>query len=376
MTIRKHPLTGVSKIAVLRANALGDYVFSVPALDALKAAFPDAELVLLGRKWHRDFLKARPGPVDRVIVLPKCDGLPHETDHVEDPEEVASFFADVRAERFDIALQMHGGGGNSNPFISTLGARLTAGLRAEGAPPLDINIPYVLYHNEVLRYLEVAGSVGAVPTGVTPEVAVTARDRQALSDEMPVLRKPCVVLHPGATDVRRRWSLRKMAALADLLVARGMCVYVTGIAEEAAVVAQVVSQAQAEIHNLCGKLSLPGMLALLESAALLVSNDTGPLHLARAIGTPTVGVYWVGNVINGGPPSVGNHRCAISWTTHCPACGLDCIANDAHVPRNGCTHETSFVDGVSVDDAAREAFSLLGLSRGVDDARLRKSARA
>ncbi|HEX7048444.1 MAG TPA: glycosyltransferase family 9 protein [Gammaproteobacteria bacterium] len=361
MTIRKYPLPGVRKIAVLRANALGDYVFTIPALDALKATFPEAEVVLLGKAWHRDFLAARPGPVDRVVVLPKCNGVPHEADRVEDPEAVDAFFADMRAEHFDIALQMHGGGGNSNPLVSALGARLTAGLRADGAPPLDINIPYVFYHNEVLRYLEVVGSVGAVPTSVTPELAVTAMDRQALTDEMPALQQPYVVLHPGATDIRRRWPLEKMTALAGILAARGLAVYVTGVAEESAAVAKVASGANENIHDLCGKLSLPGMLALLKSADLLVSNDTGPLHLARAVGTATIGIYWVGNMINGGPMNVRNHRCAMSWTTHCPLCGMDCIANDAHVPRDGCMHDESFVDGVSVDEISAHAEALLNL---------------
>ncbi|HEX6928213.1 MAG TPA: glycosyltransferase family 9 protein [Gammaproteobacteria bacterium] len=374
MTIRKHPLPGVRKIAVLRANALGDYVFTVPALCALEAAFPEAEIVLLGKAWHRDFLAARPGPVDRVIVVPKCRGIPLETDRIENPDAVAAFFEAMRAEHFDIALQMHGGGGNSNPFVSNLGARLTAGLRAEGAPPLDIDIPYVLYHNEVLRYLEVAAAVGAVPVAVAPEVTVTAADRQALARELPALGQPYVVLHPGATDIRRRWPLEKMAALADVLAARGVTVCVTGVPAESEAVARVVDGANANIHDLCGKLSLPGMVALLESAELVVSNDTGPLHLARAVGTPTVGIYWMGNVINAGPVVARAHRYAISWTTHCPACGMDCIENDAHVPRDGCRHAESFVGSVPVDEVVAHAEALLDLSEMT--ARLNRSVRA
>lgn len=376
MTIRKQPLSGVRKIAVLRANALGDYVFTIPALNALKAAFPEAEIVLLGKAWHREFLAARPGPVDRVIVPPKCTGIPHETDRVEDPAAVTGFFARMRDERFDIALQMHGGGGNSNPFVNALGARLTAGLCAEGAPPLDINVPYVLYHNEILRYLEVAGAVGALPTGVTPELAVTAADRQALKRELPALEQPYAVLHPGATDIRRRWPLERMSALADTLAARGLAVCVTGLPEESETVAGVVNGAEANIHDLCGKLSLPGMLALLESAELVVSNDTGPLHLARAVGTLTIGMYWIGNVINAGPVNVSGHRCAVSWTTYCPSCGMDCIENDAHVPGNGCAHDVSFIDGVTVEEVVAHAEELLTQRGPFVNAKLNRSAQA
>src|SRR5690348_1718880 len=115
----------INKIAVVRANALGDYIFALPALDALRAAYPAAEIVLLGAPWHAQFLTGRPGPVDRVIALPP---LP-----VTDP----AFLAALRAERFDMAVQLHGGGRHSNRLVADLGARVTAGLRAEDAPPLD-----------------------------------------------------------------------------------------------------------------------------------------------------------------------------------------------------------------------------------------------
>jgi ADP-heptose:LPS heptosyltransferase len=72
----------LSKIAVLRANAVGDFIVALPALQALRDTWPDAEIVLLARAWHRAFLEGRPGPVDRVEVLPPIPALNHaaETD--------------------------------------------------------------------------------------------------------------------------------------------------------------------------------------------------------------------------------------------------------------------------------------------------------
>lgn len=340
----------VTKIAVLRANALGDYIFAIPALAALRQAYPQAEIVYLGNRWHREFLAERPGPVDRVVVVPKCHGVPDEKDRIEDPAAVDDFFRAMRAEGFDIALQMHGGGGNSNPFVAALGARLTAGLRAGGAPPLDINVPYLLYHNEMLRQLEVAASVGAEPVGVTPRLAVTDADRHALAAETAATPRPYVVLHPGASDVRRRWPAAKMAVLADVLHARGFEICITGIAAERETAIAVACAARCRPRNLCGRLSLRALAALLESAALVVANDTGPLHLARAIGTPTVGIYWIGNLVNYGAEAVRNHRYAVSWTTRCPTCGIDCIANDMRVARDGCRHDASIVDSIGVDE--------------------------
>ena len=65
----------VQKIAVVRANALGDFIFALPALEALRGAYPQAEIVFLGRGWHAAFLAGRPGPIDRVIVLPPTKGV-------------------------------------------------------------------------------------------------------------------------------------------------------------------------------------------------------------------------------------------------------------------------------------------------------------
>jgi ADP-heptose:LPS heptosyltransferase len=66
---------GVHKLAVLRANAIGDYLVSLPALEALRAAYPQAELVLLGAGWHAGFLAGRPGPVDRCLAVPPTVGV-------------------------------------------------------------------------------------------------------------------------------------------------------------------------------------------------------------------------------------------------------------------------------------------------------------
>jgi len=89
----------VEKIAVLRANALGDYLFCLPALESLRAAYPQAEIVLLGAPWHSRFLTGRSGPVrNRVVVVPALPGI-----RSADPDEAtgeerghASLLSDAR----------------------------------------------------------------------------------------------------------------------------------------------------------------------------------------------------------------------------------------------------------------------------------------
>ena len=352
----------VRKIAVLRANALGDYIFALPALDALRAAYPQAQITLLGKSWHQSYLDGRPGPVDRVIVIPRYKGVGEDDawggPNDEEQAVIDGFFTRMEAEHFDLALQMHGGGGNSNPFVARLGARVTAGSRAAGAPPLDRWITYYYWQHEIMRLLEVAALVGAEPVNIEPHITVTPRDLREACQVVPDDEETLVVLHPGASDPRRRWSAERFARAGDALVKAGCRVALVGIPEERAVVDAVLDAMEEPAMDLCGRLSLHGLTGLLSRAAMVVANDSGPRHLAEAVGTPTVSIFWCGNVINAGPAFRAKHRPHLSWTIHCPVCGKNTI-------HEGCDHRVSFVDEVRVEAVVEAAMDLLKESKGL-----------
>lgn len=353
-------LPNIRKIAVLKATALGDYLAATPALYALRAAYPDAEITYLGRPLHRALVEGRPSAVDRVIVVPISHGVrlePSDPDRLEDPAELAAFFHTLQAEHFDLAVQMHGGGQNSNPFVKKFGARFTIGMKTPDAPELDRWIPYVLYQQEFMRLLELMALVGARPTIHEPMFCVVPRDHADLRAALPELHAPYVVLHAGASDGRRRWSPERFAQVADTLAARGYQIVLTGVDYEHGVIAAVQGHMQTSAINAVERLSIGALAALLECAALVISNDTGPLHLADAVKTPNVGVFWCGNYFNWAHLGRSRHRPLISWTTHCPACGTDMMVLDP--PQDRCQHAVSFVNGVQVDEVLAAAFDLL-----------------
>ncbi len=345
----KNRIDNVRKIAVLRANALGDFLLSLPALEALSQAYPQAEIVLLGREWHAAFLKNRPGPVDRVIPVP-YGGIGGEV--VDQQPDMTAFFEALTAENFDLALQMHGGGYNSNPFISKLGARYTAGSRDFNAPPLDRWVRYMLYQPEVIRYLEIVSLVGAEPVSYEPKVEVTPVDLAESLAVVPETKKPLVVIHPGAIDPRRRWPTSKFAEVADAIAKKGYRIAVTGSTEEISLVEAVISAMQEEALDLGGQLSLNGLTGLLSRSTLLVSNDTGPAHLARAVGVPTVTLYWIGNLITAGPLSRAKNRPLVAFQINCPYCGEE-------QTKTRCEHTFSVVNEISVEEVLNQAFDLL-----------------
>jgi ADP-heptose:LPS heptosyltransferase len=350
---------GVRRIAVLRANAVGDFIVALPALAALRQAYPAARITLLGRAWHAQFLCDRPGPVDEVIALPPIPGITAAPDAQAAGLPGASL-ARLRARRFDLALQLHGGGRYSNPFVRALGARVTAGFCAPDAEPLDRNLTYLDDHHPVaLHLLECVALVGAVAAPLEPRLALRPSDVAEAADRVPPSSQPFAVLQAGATDPQRRWSPQRFAAVGDALAQRGLRVVLNGSADDVTVNRAVCAAMLAPAVDLAGRLSLGGLAGLLARADLLVSNDTGPVHLARALGTPTVTVYWVGNARSFGPLSTRRHRVAVSWCMSCPVCG-------AHAMHEGCAHDASLVDEVPVEAVRGLAFGLLD---EIDEAR-------
>ena len=338
------------KIAVLRANGLGDLVFSLPALEALRARHPGAEIVLLGTRAAAELLGSRPSPVDRVVPVPALPGVYEDGEHEENPLAVDAFLERMRAERFDLALQMHGGGRASNPFVARLGARTTAGFRSPDALPLDRWLPYVYLQPEILRYLELVALVGAEPVTLAPRLAVTEADRRAAAGVL-AGDGPFALLHPGATDRRRRWPPSCFARVGDALAARGVTVLVNSgpsDREQAAAVCQAM-HAPARIVAL----GVQGLVGALAGAGIVVGNDSGPLHMAAAVGTPTVGLYWAQNAVNSPPPWRARHRPLAAFDIACPICGADNL-------RGECEHHASFLTGIRVDEVTAAATELLG----------------
>lgn len=352
-------LPNIKKIAVLRANALGDFIFALPALQAIKQTYPEAEITLLGRKWHKDFLSTRPSPVDSVYVLPPIKGVSMpDIFEDENPQDIRKCIEELRKENFDLAVQIHGGGRFSNKFINQLGTDLTVGLATPDAEHLDLTVPYVYYQSEILRYLEVVRQIGATTSDLLPHIAVTENDNQ---DALPYLpHSPFIVLHPGASDLRRRWEALNFAKVGDYFVNQGYKIVITGSEKEKAITGEVISLMEQPAHDLTGQLSLGGLSALLSKARLVIANDTGPLHLANAVGSKTVGIFWCGNMINGDPMNRMKHRPAISWIIHCPLCAED-IASGYPMEREPghCQHDVSFVNKVSIEDVIQLSEELL-----------------
>ncbi|MFL6673272.1 MAG: glycosyltransferase family 9 protein, partial [Massilia sp.] len=278
-------LERVARIAVLSPNRIGDFMFILPALHALKHTYYSAELVLVGRDWHAGFLRGRPGPVDRVLAMPPYPGVGAPLLAPLDPRPAQRFLRRMREARFDLAVQMFGGGRYSNPLVRQFGARMAIGAKADDAPPLDRWVAFSEPNNRRLKLLEVAALAGATAPLLERELEPTDADRREAAAVLPFQPgERLAMLQPGSSDPRRCWPVAHFAAVGDALAQAGAQVLINGSADEAPLVRAVMGAMRRPAVDLAGRLTVRGLCGLLERVSVMVSNDTGPLHLALAVG--------------------------------------------------------------------------------------------
>jgi ADP-heptose:LPS heptosyltransferase len=280
----------VGRIAVFRALQLGDMLCATPALRALRAGFPDAEIVLVGLPWAREFARRFSGLVDGFREFP---GHPELPERRASHEQLEAFCESMRREAFDLAVQMHGSGAISNGSVARFGAGAVAGFHEAGARPPGPGwfLPYPDHGLEVRRLTALVARLGAPCRGEHLEFPVWEGDRDEARRALASAGwggGPFACVHAGASVPERRWPIDRFAAAADALAARGLDVVLTGSEGERELTAATARAMRASAIDLAGKTSLGALAALLERARLLVCNDTGVSHVADALETPSV----------------------------------------------------------------------------------------
>jgi ADP-heptose:LPS heptosyltransferase len=278
------------RIVVFRALVLGDMLCMVPAMRALRGAYPTAHVTLVSLPWAREFAARFSAYFDDFIEFPGFPGLPERP---FDAQAFPRFLDEIQQRHFDLALQMHGSGSFVNPLVMMFNARKASGfyLTSEYCPDIESFLPYPNDVPEIWRHLRLMSHLGIPLAGEALEWPVTVVDRQEFS-QLPEAAcfsgTPYVCLHPGARYLSRRWMPERFARVGDSLAGAGYQVVITGAASEAPLAAAVSDAMTAPHFNLAGKTSLGALGAVLKDARLLISNDTGVSHVAAALKLPSV----------------------------------------------------------------------------------------
>lgn len=340
-----------ARVAVFRALQLGDLLCAVPALRALRAAWPGARITLIGLPWARDFVR-RVAYVDDFLEFPGFPGLPERPPELE---RLPRFLAAAQARRFDLALQLHGSGVLTNPLVLALGARRSAGFHPAGGWCPDRNwfLPWPDTLPEVRRLLALARFLGAPAVGEALELPLLPEERHAFSELLPLLPPgPFVCVHPGARLPSRRWPPERFARVADRLAAAGYGIVLTGTGDEAPLLAAVAAAMGAPAVSLAGRTSLGTLALLVARAKLVLCNDTGMSHVASAVDTPSVVVACGSDPRRWSPLDGARHRVVWRAVPCRPCAHVECPTG----------HECAL--GVEAEEVAAQALRLLQAGAG------------
>lgn len=313
---RRAVWANAARILCVRPDNLGDVVMTTPAFHALKASGPAGRHLTLLTSRAGAIAQPHLGDIDDVIA---CDVPWAKHANAADAEQTAALIRTLREGAFDAAVIFTVHTQNPLPaamlcFLAGIPLRLAHcrenpyALLTDWVADADARIaptaPGDVRH-EVRRQLDLVAQVVDTPVHLPQRLRFTVRaaDREAVRTKLAAYGidagAPWIVLHPGATAASRRYPPERFAHIARVLAQRYGCpVLVTGAPAEAELVEQVCAPGRAagqRVVNLAGALVLGELAALIEGAALLVSNNSGPVHLAAATQTPVVDLYALTN---------------------------------------------------------------------------------
>lgn len=285
------PLPENPRILVTRTDRIGDLVVSTPVFDALRRKFPKAWIAALVFTENRELVEGNPA-LDEVILYDKKG------------RERGGFGnwrlgRALARKRFDAVIHLHAT--NRMHWLGWLaGIPVRAGWDRKSAHRLTHRLPDIkvrgekheaLYNFELLRLFGVEAPEKLEPCFPVTDNAVRSVRELVFQLGLPQDRPLCV-LHPSASCPSKRWPASRFAEVAAQVRQKyGAEVAVIGGAADGALAKMIERESGVPVWNFCGRVGLGGLGVLLREAAVLVSNDSGPVHIASAVGTPVISVF-------------------------------------------------------------------------------------
>lgn len=335
------------KVVLLRASRIGDFLCATPALRALRAALPDAEITIITLPLLQELVERSPY-LDRFVAFP---GFPGIAEQFFDARRAVQFFQQMQEERFDLAIQMQGSGVYSNPFTLMLRAYLTAGFVREGDPAgrLDAALPLTQKEHEIRQVLAMTTFLGAASQGEETEFPLWPEDHVVAEELLAGARRPLIGLHPAAREATRRWAIdRFLATGTELWRRHGGTTVILGDCQEQYAGETLARRMDGPYLNLAGKTSLMQLGGVIARLSVLVTNDSGPAHIAYALGTPTVTIFGSVNPERYAPLVPGPYRTLV-YDVPCRPCGYTI-----------CPIGYRCLEGVTVQQAINAAEEVMG----------------
>ena len=306
------------RILVVKLDHLGDMLLATPVFSNLRSAYPHAKIhALVGRigahvlQNHSDVNK-----IIRYDARFFCrSGRPMQLRYA------SRLFRSLRLNKYDLLIELRG------DWLTVLFALLKSTLYRFDLASLQTENKLGIFAftgpHEIDRNLDVLRSARIPTPHNAPAFRTSLADQQWIDEFLSRAKiandRPLIAIHPGSPVKLKRWRTERFAAVADWLVAnRGAQILFVGVESEASVVASVQKYMRRESTSVAGKTNLSRLAGILGRCELFIGNDSGPMHLAAAVGTQTIGLYGPGNPGRFGP--LGAHSHTIRRMPNCPPC--------------------------------------------------------
>jgi lipopolysaccharide heptosyltransferase II len=333
--IKPKPECGAQKsILIIRPGGIGDAVLLIPAITSIQKEHPDVIIDILAEKRNSDVFSLCPG-IRKLFLYDKEWGLFH-----------------VLRGSYDIVIDTE-----QWYRLSAVVAFLT---RAPLRIGFDTNIRRSMFNRlityrqedyEIESFLKLTKEIyGKIPDISTPFISIPEESTEKVKQRIyPLADNKIIAIFPGGSLPEKRWSEENFKKVAVSLHKEGHNIVAIG-GQGDRISGDLITQASPNSLNLCGELGLVETAALLKEAALLVTNDSGIMHLAAGLGTKTVSIFGPGNPEKWAPRGKGH--VFISAGTKCSPCTLF-----GHIPP--CKNELRCIKDIRAEEVIEKVLTLL-----------------
>ncbi len=319
-----------ARLAILKPSALGDVVQSLPLLPALRRKFSDAKITWVIQGGLEALVSGHPDLEDYLVY--------HRTGGWRAWRQLCG---ELWSRKFDAVIDLQG---LLRTGVMTAATRAPVRIGLETAregsrftlthvvPETGRNVP------AWERYLRVLDALGAERAHAATQIAISEQDQRWAETELAGMPRPLIAVHPGARWVTKRWPAEKFA---DVLRRASQAwqpgILLLGSSAERNDAEQLAGNLAAHgirtgVKNLAGQTTLKQLAAVLQRVDAVISNDSGPMHLAAGLGTPTLGIFTCTDAVRSGPAGPPHETvstevaCRAGYHKTCPQTGANHLA--------------------------------------------------
>lgn len=335
------------RILVVKLDHLGDVILATPVFSNLRQAYPNVELHALTGTWSRVVLERHP---DVRTIFDYNSPAFSRTGQSTSLKQAFQLYRELRRQKYDLVVELRGDWRTTG--FSLL--RLTPHRLSRAALQIENKLRLARFSgtHETTRNLDLLRHASIPTPFQNATFSVTIADEKWASDFLAIHKinkqYPLVAIHSGSPMPLKRWSPERYAELADWLIARkGTQILFVGVKDEVPIVTEIQRRMQGASINIAGETTLTQLASILHTCNVFIGNDSGPMHLAAAVGTPTIGLYGPGDPTRFAP--IGVTCRTIRPKFDCPPCfGATC-----RFGKDGCMSEIQVTDVIQVLEDAR-----------------------